>query len=64
MRPEQVWQAALGELQLQMTRATYDTWLRDTILVSSDDDTFVIGLKNAYARDWLENRLRTTIQRT
>lgn len=64
MRPEQVWQAALGELQLQMTRATYDTWLRDTTLVSSDDDTFVIGLKNAYARDWLENRLRTTIQRT
>lgn len=64
MKPDQIWQAVLGELQLQMNRATYDTWLRGTTLISSENDTFVIGVENAYIRDWLENRLAITIQRT
>ncbi|MBM4422967.1 MAG: chromosomal replication initiator protein DnaA [Chloroflexi bacterium] len=64
MRPEQVWQAALGELQLQLTKSTFDTWLRDTSLLSYEDGVFVIGVENAYAKDWLENRLLSTIKRT
>jgi chromosomal replication initiator protein len=64
MRPEQVWQAALGEMQLQLTKATFDTWLRDTEYLSYEDGVFVIGVENAYARDWLENRLLSTIKRT
>lgn len=64
MRPEQVWQAALGELQLQLTKSTYDTWLRDAKYLSHEDGVFVIGVENAYAKDWLENRLLSTIKRT
>lgn len=61
---EQLWQAALGQLQLQMTKATFDTWFKDTSLVSHQGDTFVIGVQNAYAKDWLENRLVGMIKRT
>jgi chromosomal replication initiator protein len=64
MRPEQVWQAALGELQLQLTKSTYDTWLRDAKYLSYEDGVFVVGVENAYAKDWLENRLLSTIKRT
>jgi len=64
MNADQVWQAALGELQLELTRATFDTWLRGTRVVSYEDGTFIIGVTNAYARDWLENRLRSVILRT
>ena len=64
MKPEDVWQAALGELQLQMTKATFDTWVKQTYVVAYEDGTFVIGVQNGYAKDWLENRLRGTIQRT
>lgn len=64
MKAEQIWQAALGELELQMTKATFDTWLKNTSLISYEDGTFVIGVHNAYAKDWLENRLLTTIKRT
>ena len=64
-RPERnVWQAALGELQLQMTKATFDTWVRNTRLVSCQDGVFVIGAQNEFTRDWLENRLLTTVERT
>ena len=64
MLPEAAWKATLGELELQMTRATFNTWLRGARLVDYSEGTFVIGVKNDYARDWLEKRLHLTIQRT
>jgi chromosomal replication initiator protein len=64
MIPENAWKATLGELELQMTKATFNTWLKDTCLLQHKDNTFVIGVRNAYAKDWLENRLRDTILRT
>jgi chromosomal replication initiator protein len=64
MKSDQVWSAALGELQLQMTQATFDTWLRDSRLLKYEDGTFVIGVKNGYAKDWLEHRLLATVKRT
>jgi chromosomal replication initiator protein len=64
MNAEQAWQAALGDLQLQLTKATFDTWLKNTHVVSYEDNTFLIGVHSGYAKDWLENRLLTTIKRT
>jgi hypothetical protein len=64
MKPDLVWSACLGELQLQMTQATFDTWLRNSRFLRCEDGTFVIGVKSTYARDWLENRLHATIKRT
>ena len=61
---DKVWQAALGELELQMTRATFNTWLKSTKVVSWDHENFVLGVPNGYIKDWLENRLYTPIQRT
>jgi len=62
--PEQIWQTALGELQLQLTSATFNTWLGRTRLVAFEDGTFVVGVHNAYAQDWLEHRLAAMVKRT
>ena len=59
-----VWQKALGELQLQLAASTYYTWLHDTWLEAYEDGEFIIGTANTYARDWLENRLRTLVRKT
>ncbi len=59
-----VWNAALGELELQMTKATFNTWVKPTSVVSWQDGNFVLGAPNGYIKDWLENRLQTSIQRT
>lgn len=64
MDASEAWQATLGELQLQMTKATFNTWLKETHLVSYDKNIFVIGVRNDYAKDWLGNRLHDTILRT
>ncbi len=63
MKAEQIWQAALGELQMQMTKATFDTWLKRTAVLSCADHELVIACPNQYTQEWLENRLKTTIQR-
>jgi hypothetical protein len=64
MTPDQIWQAALIELQLQMTKAAFDTWVKKTRAISHKDRVFVIGVHNDLARDWLENRLLATVERT
>ncbi|HBY07420.1 MAG TPA: chromosomal replication initiator protein DnaA, partial [Chloroflexi bacterium] len=63
MKAVQAWQAALGQLQMEMPKAAFDTWVRDAQLVSYEDGSFIIGVQNAYARDWLESRLSSTITR-
>jgi chromosomal replication initiator protein len=64
MSPEMAWKATLGELELQMTRATFNTWLKDARLLSAENNEFTVGVRNDYAKDWLENRLKPTILRT
>ena len=44
--PDTAWKAALGELEMQMTRATFNTWLQGTRALSCVDDEFVIGVRN------------------
>jgi len=61
--PQQAWQATLGQLQMDMSKAAYDTWVRDTEFISYKDSNFTIGVQNAYARDWLESRLSDTVVR-
>ena len=63
MNASQAWQAALGQLQVEMPKGTYDTWVRDAEMVAYEDGSFVIGVNNAYARDWLESRLKSTATR-
>jgi chromosomal replication initiator protein len=63
MNAEQAWQSVLGQLQMEMPRASFDTWVRDTRPVSYDNGSLTVGVRNAYARDWLESRLAGTVNR-
>jgi chromosomal replication initiator protein len=63
MNADQAWQAALGQLQMEMPKAAFDTWVRDAELISYEDGSFIIGVQNAYARDWLESRLSSKVNR-
>src|SRR5512143_147143 len=64
MDAKQVWRAALGELQVSLSPANYETWLRDTTLIDVDDNRFRIAVPNGFAKDWLETRYRSLISQT
>lgn len=61
---EEIWKQALGELSLQMTKPTFDAYLRNSQGLSFDDHTLVVGLPNESVKDWVGNRLQGMIKRT
>jgi chromosomal replication initiator protein len=63
MIAEQDWQFAVDQLKTEMPRGSFDSWVRDTFLVSYDDGLFTIGIQDAYGRDWLESRVSSTVTR-
>ncbi|HMN59114.1 MAG TPA: DnaA/Hda family protein [Anaerolinea sp.] len=63
MNSQMAWQAALGQLQMDMPKASYDTWVRNTKVINASEGIFTIGVQNAYARDWLDSRLTSTVSR-
>lgn len=66
--PHTLWEAAYGQLQLQMPREAFDTWLRSAKLqlavMVGDVPTYVLSVPNIYAREWLQHRLKKVIDRT
>ncbi len=59
--PAATWTATLGQLELVVTRANFDTWLRDTVGLRHDDERFVVGAQTDFATEWLTTRLRPLI---
>ena len=59
---KEIWAAALGELQIGLTKANFDTWFKETAVVSEEDDVFCVGVPNAFAREWLENKYRGQVR--
>src|SRR5215207_2906392 len=64
MDVKQVWRAALGELQVSLSPANFETWLKETALVAVDDNRFRVAVPNGFAKDWLETRYRSLISQT
>ena len=62
-QPGQIWDAALGELQLQVARPAFETWLRDTDGVAHRDGEFIVGTANAFVSEMLEHRMYPLIER-
>ena len=58
-----IWRAVLGELELQLPRPTFETWLKKTEGVSHDDHQFVVAVPTAFAVTWLERRMYQAIHK-
>lgn len=63
--PEELWHLTLGELRLQMTKATFDQWLLGSVVVPeiSTPLSLTVAVRNRYAQDWLANRLHNVVVR-
>jgi hypothetical protein len=58
-----MWIAAKSQLQLELSKAIYDTWVRDVELIEFGGETIMLGATNDYARDWLTDRLNSKVER-
>jgi len=60
----EIWESALGELQLQVSRANYTTWLKNSYGTDFQENIFVVGVPNTFVAEWLTKRLHSLIRRT
>ncbi|MFH0969823.1 MAG: chromosomal replication initiator protein DnaA [Patescibacteria group bacterium] len=61
MTNEELWQAALGEIELSISRANFITWFKNTAILSIEGGKIVIGVPNGFSKEWLENKYRNYI---
>ena len=62
--PGQLWAAVLGQLQMQVTKPNFDTWLKHTSGLAYANDEFVVGTPNAFVAEMLEQRMYSLIAQT
>lgn len=60
---QQVWQAALGELELSISKANFTTWFKNTFISDTSDNKIVVGVPNAFTKTWLEKKYHKDIMR-
>ena len=61
MTQEELWQAVLAQIQLNISQANFATWFKSTEIVSFKEGEIVIAVPNSFAKEWLENKYGKTI---
>lgn len=64
VNPQEAWNIAFSQLEIQLDRASFETWLRGAVFLGcSTDGVYRIGVVNTYARDMLQHRLYREVRR-
>ncbi len=53
---DQLWSAALGEIEIQVSRPNFVTWFKNSHFVNKKGNTAYVGLPNNFAKEWIENK--------
>lgn len=61
MNQKDLWQTVLAELELQISKPNFVTWLKNSQLVDIKEGIVVIGLPNNFAKEWVENKYHKII---
>ncbi|HLC23459.1 MAG TPA: DnaA/Hda family protein, partial [Dehalococcoidia bacterium] len=65
LRPAQeIWETALGQLEIQVTRSVYDTWLKSTSGLTFHDGCFVVSVPTPFVAESLETRFQSLVKKT
>jgi chromosomal replication initiator protein len=61
MTKEELWQAVLAQIQLNISQANFATWFKNTGIISYNDGQVLVSVPNSFAKEWLENKYGKTI---
>mgnify|MGYP001125811367 CR=1 FL=1 len=61
---KEIWERALGELQLEVSKQNYTTWLKNSRGTDYKDDIFIVSAPNAFVAEWLSSRLYSLVRKT
>ena len=58
---DSLWQAVLGEIELSVSRASYVTWFKNTVLLRNKDNVLVVGVPTVFVKNQLERKFNELI---
>ena len=61
MNYQAIWQAALGELELTLSKANFTTWFKNTFISSFENGKVVVSVPNTFTKSWLEKKYHDAI---
>ena len=61
MEKDELWQNVLADVELNTSRATFNTWFGGTNIQSIEDNILLISVPNSFAKEWLENKFNKFI---
>ena len=64
MELNELWKAALGEIELQVSKANFKTWLQNTSIADKKGSVVTIAVPNGFTKEWLENKYHKFILRS
>ncbi len=57
----ELWQSALTALERRFSKPIFEMWIKPMRLVSVSGSEMVLAVKSNFARDWVENRLKSQV---
>lgn len=61
MTNEQLWNTTLAEIELEVSKANFLTWFKNTAITKYDTDTAFLCVPNTFVKDWLYNKYHKSI---
>lgn len=61
MNNDQLWESVLGEIELNLSKANFTTWFKNTFISSAQDGKVVICVPNTFTKAWLEKKYHKQI---
>lgn len=60
---KELWDHCLVEIEMEVSKANFSTWFRNTSIIKEDSGTIYVGVPNEFVKDWLSNKFHKLIMR-
>lgn len=60
---QQLWNSALSQIELELSRVNFNTWFKNTRVIDYKDGDVTIGVPNEFVKDWLNQKYHKFILR-
>ncbi len=61
MDTKKLWDSVLGTVELQVSKANFNMWFKDTYIHKQDDGVIYVAVPSVFAKEWLSSKFHKTI---
>ncbi|MDP3725753.1 MAG: chromosomal replication initiator protein DnaA [bacterium] len=61
MDTKQLWDHVLGDIEINVSKANFSTWFKNTHIVKQENGVVFIGVPSGFVKEWLSNKYHKSI---